>query len=129
MISLSLFTMYSVHSIMKRRFFSNFNSPWSLIMSQNSKDKRMIILYVVPISLWSMLGKENCFFYTRQSNNNDRCKIRRFLKKNFQCPNPLLGPVSVGDGQYHSFTHLKGAMTHVFSNIWEQVSMFLNCVI
>ena len=26
------------------------------------KDKRMIILYVVPISLWPMLGKENQYF-------------------------------------------------------------------
>ena len=32
----------------------------------------MIILYVVPISLWPMLGKENRYFYTRHSNNDDR---------------------------------------------------------
>ena len=36
------------------------------------KDKRMIILYAVPISLWPMLGKENQYFYTRHSHNNDR---------------------------------------------------------
>ena len=27
----------------------------------------MIILYVVPISLWPMLGKENRYIYTRKS--------------------------------------------------------------
>ena len=43
-----------------------------------SKDKRMIILYALSISLWPMLGKENPFFYTRYSNNNDR-RIRRIL--------------------------------------------------
>ena len=39
------------------------------------KDKRMTILYAVPISPWPMLGKENSFFYTRHSNNNDCTKI------------------------------------------------------
>ena len=29
----------------------------------NTKDKRMIILYAVPISVWHMLGKENMYFY------------------------------------------------------------------
>ena len=38
-----------------------------------TKDKRMIILYAVPISLWPTLGKENCYFYTRHPNNNDLC--------------------------------------------------------
>ena len=33
-----------------------------------NKDKRIIILYVVPISPWPTLGKENY----RHSNNNDR---------------------------------------------------------
>ena len=37
------------------------------------KDKRTIILYAVPISLWPMLGKENWYSYTMHSNNNDRC--------------------------------------------------------
>ena len=36
------------------------------------KDKRMIILYAVPISLRPMLGKENRYFYTNHPNNNDR---------------------------------------------------------
>ena len=36
-----------------------------------SKDKRMIILYAVPISLWPMLGKENRYFYTRYPKYND----------------------------------------------------------
>ena len=35
------------------------------------KDKSMIILNAVPISLWPMLGKENKYFYTKHSNNND----------------------------------------------------------
>ena len=42
------------------------------IILENTKDKRMIILYAVPISLKPMLGKENRFIYTRLSNNNDR---------------------------------------------------------
>ena len=33
----------------------------------------MIILYALPISIWPMLGKEKKYFYTRLSNNNDRC--------------------------------------------------------
>ena len=32
----------------------------------------MIILYAVPISLLSTLGKENRYFYTRHPNINDR---------------------------------------------------------
>ena len=39
------------------------------------KDKRMIILYAVPISLWPTLDKENRYFYTRDPNNNDRWYI------------------------------------------------------
>ena len=41
------------------------------MMQVNTKDKRMIILYAVPISRWPTLGKENLYFYTRQPNNND----------------------------------------------------------
>ena len=37
-----------------------------------TEDNKMIILYAVPISLWPMLGKENRYFYTRHSYNNDR---------------------------------------------------------
>ena len=37
-----------------------------------TKDKRMIIVYALSISLWPKLGKENRYFYTRHSNNNDR---------------------------------------------------------
>ena len=36
-----------------------------------TKDKRMIILHAMPISLWPMLGKEKRYFYTRYSDNND----------------------------------------------------------
>ena len=36
------------------------------------KNKRMIILYAVPISLWPMLGKENQYFFFRHPHNNDR---------------------------------------------------------
>ena len=35
----------------------------------------MLILYVVPISLWPMLGKEIWYFYTRHPKNNDRWLI------------------------------------------------------
>ena len=42
------------------------------------KDKRMIILYAVPIPLWRMLGKENRYFYTRQPNNNDLWNYHTF---------------------------------------------------
>ena len=37
-----------------------------------NKDKRMLILYSVPISLWPTLGKENRYLYTRHPNNNYR---------------------------------------------------------
>ena len=40
-------------------------------MKKKIKDKRMIILYAVPIFFWPMLGKENMYFYTRNFNNND----------------------------------------------------------
>jgi hypothetical protein len=36
------------------------------------KDKRVISLDAVPVSLWPALGKENWYFYTRHPNNNDR---------------------------------------------------------
>ena len=38
------------------------------------KDKRMIILYVVPnsLTLWPMINKEKRYFYNRHLNNNDR---------------------------------------------------------
>ena len=42
----------------------------------------MIILYVVPISLWPILGKENRYFYTSHSNNNDRWFF--FISKTFK---------------------------------------------
>ena len=29
-----------------------------------TQDKRIIILYTMPISLWPILGKENRYFYT-----------------------------------------------------------------
>ena len=42
------------------------------VMQVNTKDKRMTILYAVPISRWPTLGKENQKKnYTRQPNNND----------------------------------------------------------
>ena len=40
--------------------------------SINTKDKRLIILYAVPIYPWTMLGKENRYLYTRHFYNNDR---------------------------------------------------------
>ena len=36
------------------------------------KNIRIIILYLVPISLWPTPSKENRYFYTRHPNTNDR---------------------------------------------------------
>ena len=46
------------------------NEMLSQMLAQYN-DKRMIILYAVPISLWPLLGKENLYFYTRHPNNNE----------------------------------------------------------
>ena len=43
-----------------------------IILCHNIKDKSMIILYAVFISLWPMLGKEISYFYTWHPKNNDR---------------------------------------------------------
>ena len=37
------------------------------------KVKRMMVLYAVLISLWSMMGKENRYFYIRHSIKNAHC--------------------------------------------------------
>ena len=77
--------------------------PPKLIIFLLRKDKRMIILHAVPISIWPMLGKENRYFHTRHSNSNSVKKI--FSKHVFTSPNHKLFNYSLilDDKKYEGF--------------------------
>ena len=68
-----------------------------------SKDKMVIILYAVPISL-AYAGQNKPVFYTRHTNNNDRCiqDLRSYL----ECLKIKM--------QYYLYFFLQGKMKNVF---------------
>ena len=67
-----------------------------IILCHNIKDKRIIILYAVAISLWLMLGKEIWYFYAGHPKNND-CWIIYSYSLSF----PLLLSLSIYLSLYH----------------------------
>ena len=62
-----------MYELMKINIIANqYHLNLNVKKSIENKDKRMIVLYAVLISLWPMLGKEHRLFYTRHLNNNGR---------------------------------------------------------